>query len=51
MATEYKLSYTASDIDRKLSIIDDKLDANKLPEAINTALSQDLENADFRFFG
>ncbi len=47
MVTEYKLSYTASDIDRKLSIIDDKLDANKLPEAINTALSQAKGSGEF----
>ena len=47
MSSEYKLSYTAADIDKKLGEIDNKLDANKLPEAIDTALAQAKESGQF----
>lgn len=47
MATEYKLSYTASEIDAKLGQIDDKLDASELNSAIKTALAEAKTSGEF----
>ena len=47
MATEYKLSYTAEEIDIKLGQIDDKLDSSELNSAIDTALAEAKASGDF----
>ena len=53
MATEYKLSYTASEIDEKLGMVDtlneNKLDVLALDSAIETALPQAKASGDTGF--
>lgn len=44
---EFKLSYTANEINEKLGKVDNKLDTSKLPEAINEALAQAKANGQF----
>lgn len=48
MAIEYKLSYTASEIENKLGQIDNKLDASALDSAIDAALTEAKESGEFK---
>lgn len=47
MATEFKLSYTGSQINEKLSKIDNLIEKNEAETIINTALAQAKESGEF----
>jgi hypothetical protein len=47
MATEYQLSYTASEINQKLGAVDNKLDASELNSAIDSALAEAKASGEF----
>lgn len=47
MSQEYRLSYSAQDIDRKLGEIESKVDSTQLTAAVSTALAQAKESGEF----